>query len=60
MSDHNTNSEPAETVVPVKVPQPEDHAPPSLAEPASGPAAEMHGALTGNEKPADGIAAAGE
>jgi hypothetical protein len=36
---------PAQTEVPVKVTQPEDNAPPSLAEPASGPAAEMSGAL---------------
>lgn len=35
---------PAETIVPVKVPAPADHAPPSLAEPASGPAAEISGA----------------
>lgn len=34
-----------EVIVPVKVPEPEDHAPPSLAEPASGPVAEMSGAL---------------
>lgn len=31
--------------VPVNVPEPEEKAPPSLAEPASGPAAEMSGAL---------------
>lgn len=34
----------AEVVVPVKVPEPEGHAPSALAEPASGPAAEMSGA----------------
>lgn len=39
------DSEPAQTKVPVKVPGPEDNAPPSLAGPASGPAAEMSGAL---------------
>ncbi|ETI27356.1 hypothetical protein G647_09546 [Cladophialophora carrionii CBS 160.54] len=33
------------TEVPVKVPEPADGAPPSLAEPASGPVAEMSGAL---------------
>lgn len=32
---------PAETIVPVKVPEPEGHAPPTLAEPASGPVAEL-------------------
>ncbi|KEF58799.1 uncharacterized protein A1O9_03642 [Exophiala aquamarina CBS 119918] len=39
------DSEPAQTKVPVNVPEPQDDAPPSLAEPASGPAAEMSGAL---------------
>lgn len=38
-------SEPAQVKVPVNVPEPEDNAPPPLAEPASGPAAEMSGAL---------------
>ena len=33
------------TEVPVKVPEPADGAPPSLAEPASGAVAEMSGAL---------------
>lgn len=35
----------SETIVPVKVPQPADHAPPTLAEPASGAVAEMSGAV---------------
>lgn len=40
-----------ETVVPVKITQPEEQAPPSLAEPASGPAAEMTGALAEGDVP---------
>ncbi|KAK5939843.1 hypothetical protein PMZ80_008225 [Knufia obscura] len=49
-----SDSAPAgETVVPVKVTQPEDKAPPSLAEPASGPAAEMSGALAQGDAPSD-------
>lgn len=36
--------------IPVHVTQPEDHAPPTLAEPASGPVAEMSGALQSGEK----------
>ena len=36
-----------EVMVPVKVPQPIDDAPPTLAEPASGPAAELSGAIPG-------------
>jgi len=40
-----------ETVVPVKITQSEDNAPPSLAEPASGPAAEMTGALAEGDVP---------
>jgi hypothetical protein len=40
------------TTVPVHITQPEDHAPPTLAEPASGPVAEMSGALQGGDKPA--------
>jgi len=51
-----------ETVVPVKISQPEEQAPPSLAEPASGPVAEMSGALAQGDassadtgsKPAEG------
>ena len=39
----------SEVVVPVKVPEPEGHAPPSLAQPASGPVAEMSGALHKDE-----------
>jgi len=39
-----------ETTVPVKVPEPEEHAPPTLAEPASGPVAEMSGALAEEQK----------
>lgn len=39
------------TTIPVHISQPEDHAPPTLAEPASGPVAEMSGALQGGEKP---------
>lgn len=38
-------SEQSQVKVPVNVPEPEEKAPPSLAEPASGPAAEMSGAL---------------
>jgi hypothetical protein len=38
-----------QTKVPVKVLEPEDQAPPSLAEPASGPVAEMSGALPTDE-----------
>lgn len=34
-----------ETIVPIKVTQPADNAPPSLAEPASGPVAEMSGGV---------------
>ncbi|KAL8243566.1 hypothetical protein R6Q59_009824 [Mikania micrantha] len=48
-------SEANTTAVPVKVPEPAEHAPPTLAEPASGPAAEMSGALPTDEK--DGAAA---
>ena len=33
------------TTVPVHVPKPDDNGPPTLAEPASGPVAEMSGAL---------------
>lgn len=40
------------TTVPVHISQPEDHAPPTLAEPASGPVAEMSGALQGGDKAA--------
>lgn len=40
------------TTVPVHITQPEDHAPPTLAEPASGPVAEMSSAVQGGEKPA--------
>jgi hypothetical protein len=39
------------TTVPIHIAQPEGHAPPTLAEPASGPVAEMSGALQGGEKP---------
>ena len=39
------DSDAAQTQVPIKVPEPEENAPPPLAEPASGPAAEMSGAL---------------
>ncbi|KIW16850.1 hypothetical protein PV08_04040 [Exophiala spinifera] len=39
----------AQTEVPIKVTQPEDHAPPSLAEPASGAVAEMSGALSAED-----------
>lgn len=46
------------TTVPVKVPEPAEHAPPTLAEPASGPAAEMSGALPHDEK-SDAAASAG-
>ena len=42
-----TESAAQEVMVPVKVPQPADDAPPTLAEPASGPAAEMSGAIPG-------------
>ena len=42
-----------ETKVPVKVPEPEEHAPPTLAEPASGPVAEMPGSLTGEQAQAE-------
>ena len=53
MSDPTEAPEHATTTVPVKISQPEDGAPPSLAQPASGPAAEMSGALhTDAEKPA--------
>jgi hypothetical protein len=37
------------TEVPVKVPQPAEGAPPTLAEPASGPVAEMSGALPADQ-----------
>jgi len=48
-----SDSTPAgETVVPVKITQTEEKAPPSLAEPASGPAAEMTGALAEGDAPA--------
>ena len=40
-----------ETIVPVKITEPEEAAPPSLAEPASGPAAEMSGALAQGDAP---------
>lgn len=40
---------PAQTEVPVKVTQPENQAPPSLAEPASGAVAEMSGALSAED-----------
>lgn len=40
------------TTVPIHLTQPEGNAPPTLAEPASGPVAEMSGALQGGEKPA--------
>lgn len=43
------------TTIPVHITQPEDHAPPTLAEPASGPVAEMSGALQGGEKPATDV-----
>ncbi|KAK6364884.1 hypothetical protein LTS17_011788 [Exophiala oligosperma] len=53
---------PAQTEVPVKVTQPEDQAPPSLAEPASGAVAEMSGALSAEDsnepKPAETAAPA--
>lgn len=39
------DTEAAQVQIPIKVPEPEDKAPPALAEPASGPAAEMSGAL---------------
>src|SRR6186713_1983888 len=39
-------TEAAQVEIPIKVPEPEDKAPPALAEPASGPAAEMSGALS--------------
>lgn len=42
----------SETVVPIKITQPEGNAPPTLAEPASGPVAEMSGAIQQEEKPA--------
>ena len=41
----DTESTAPETKVPVKVPEPADGAPPTLAEPASGPVAEMPGAV---------------
>ncbi len=41
----DTESTAPETKVPVKVPEPADGAPPTLAEPASGPVAEMSGAV---------------
>jgi hypothetical protein len=36
-----------QTLVPVKVPEPENDAPPSLAEPASGPVAELPAEMSG-------------
>jgi len=50
MSD--SNAAPPETVVPIKVAAPADNAPPSLAEPASGPVAELSGALPEGTAPA--------
>ena len=44
---------PPTATVPVHVPLPEDNAPPTLAQPASGPVAEMSGALRGNESTAE-------
>lgn len=41
----------SETIVPIKITQPADNAPPTLAEPASGPVAEMSGAMPLEEKP---------
>ncbi len=47
-----SDSAPAgEAVVPIKISQPEEKAPPSLAEPASGPTAEMSGALAQGDTP---------
>lgn len=48
------------TAVPVKVPEPQDDAPPTLAEPASGPVAEMSGALPSDGKEAAPTTANGE
>lgn len=39
--------------VPIHVPQPEEHGPPTLAQPASGPVAEMSGALKASEGPTE-------
>jgi hypothetical protein len=52
------NAESANPVatVPVHITRPEDHAPPTLAEPTSGPVAEMSGALHGGEKPLSDVA----
>lgn len=46
-------SSPPTITVPVHITKPEDDAPPTLAEPASGPVAEMSGALQGSEGPKD-------
>lgn len=46
------DSEAQTVVVPVKVPEPTQHAPPTLAEPASGPVAELHGASHADQDPA--------
>lgn len=42
---------PKEVAVPVKVPEPQPDAPPTLAEPASGPVAEIGGSTTDSAKP---------
>lgn len=55
---------PEQVVVPVKVTQPEEGAPPTLAQPASGPVAEMSGAIHPDApkptEPADNTTADGE
>ncbi|EXJ90254.1 hypothetical protein A1O1_03353 [Capronia coronata CBS 617.96] len=48
----DAETEAPQTTVPVKVPEPEDKAPPTLAEPASGVVAEMSGALPADHEPA--------
>lgn len=53
-----------QVVVPIKVSQPEEGAPPTLAQPASGPVAEMSGAIPNDApkpaEPADNSTADGE
>lgn len=49
----DAETEAPQTTVPVKVSQPEDHAPPTLAEPASGVVAEMSGALPADHEHKD-------
>ena len=44
------NTTAPQATIPVHVPQPADNAPPTLAQPASGPVAEMSGALNASDE----------